>query len=145
MRVIVQRVEDAKCVVDGNITGKIKEGLLLLVGFTEGDDSSKISELAKKIVNLRIIDDSDGIMNKSILDTNQSVLSISQFTLYADTKKGNRPSYVKAMKSDEAIILYNKFNDELRKYNVVVETGKFGSYMDVSISNDGPTTIWLES
>ena len=143
MRVIVQRVEYGKCTVDGNITGEINDGLLLLVGFTEGDDSSKIGEMAKKIVNLRIMDDDDGVMNKSILDTNGSILSISQFTLYADTKKGNRPSYINAMKGDKAILLYDEFNNELRKY-VNVEIGKFGADMHIEAHLSGPVTITLE-
>ena len=143
MRVIVQRGEYGKCTVDGNITGEINDGLLLLVGFTEGDDSSKIVEMAKKIVNLRIMDDDDGVMNKSILDTNGSILSISQFTLYADTKKGNRPSYINAMKGDKAILLYDEFNNELRKY-VNVEIGKFGADMHIEAHLSGPVTITLE-
>lgn len=143
MKVVVQRVKRASVEVEKKIVGKINEGFMLLVGFTEGDDYNTILEMVKKIVNLRIMDDEDGVMNKSILDTKGSILSISQFTLYADTKKGNRPSYVNAMKGDKASPLYDLFNEELRKY-VPVETGIFGSEMLVSLDNDGPVTIILE-
>ena len=143
MKVVVQRVKRASVEVEKKIVGKINEGFMILVGFTEGDDYNTILEMVKKIVNLRIMDDEDGIMNKSILDTKGSILSISQFTLYADTKKGNRPSYVNAMKGDKASPLYDLFNEELRKY-VPVETGIFGSEMLVSLDNDGPVTIILE-
>lgn len=143
MKVVVQRVKRASVEVEKKIVGKINEGFMLLVGFTEGDDYNTILEMVKKIVNLRIMDDEDGVMNKSILDTKGSILSISQFTLYADTKKGNRPSYVNAMKGDKASPLYDLFNEELRKY-VPVETGIFGNEMLVSLDNDGPVTIILE-
>ena len=143
MRVLVQRSGESSVVVDGKTVGKIDGGLVLLVGFTEGDNMEKIQYLAKKIVNLRIFPDDNDVMNKSILDYGGGVLSISQFTLYADTKKGNRPSYVDALNGEEATILYDSFNEELRKY-VLVETGKFGADMTVNITNIGPTTIMLE-
>lgn len=143
MRVIVQRVSEASVKVDGNIVGKINDGYMLLVGFTYGDTINNILEMVKKIVNLRIMDDLNGIMNKSILDSGGSVLSISQFTLYADTKKGNRPSYINALPGEEAIKLYDQFNEELAKY-VHVEKGIFGAEMKVSLINDGPITIMLE-
>ena len=143
MRVIVQRVKEASCKVNGKITGKIDYGFMILVGFTEGDDHDTILKMVKKIVNLRIIDDENGVMNKSILDIKGSILSISQFTLYADTKKGNRPSYINAMKGEEAIKLYDEFNSELRRF-VPVETGIFGADMDISLINNGPVTIYLE-
>ena len=143
MRVLVQRSGKSSVVVDSKTVGKIDEGLVVLVGFTEGDDMSKISYLAKKIVNLRIFPDEAGVMNKSILDYGGSILSISQFTLYADTKKGNRPSYVEALNGNEASILYDSFNCELEKY-VKVEKGVFGADMIVSITHIGPTTIMLE-
>ena len=143
MRVIVQRVKEASCTVDGKITGKIKNGFMLLVGFTEGDTIDTIQKMVKKIVNLRIMDDENGVMNKSILDTGGSILSISQFTLYADTKKGNRPSYVKALNGEEAIKLYEMFNEELGKV-LHVEKGIFGADMDISLINAGPVTIMLE-
>lgn len=143
MRVIVQRVNSASVTVDEKVVGKINHGYMLLVGFTYGDTIDNILAMVKKIVNLRIMDDLDGVMNRSILDTGGEILSISQFTLYADTKKGNRPSYIEAMKGDESTILYDKFNEELAKY-VHVEKGIFGAYMKVNLENDGPTTIILE-
>ena len=143
MRVLVQRSGVASVTVDSKVIGKISDGLTVLVGFTEGDNLEKIQYLARKVVNLRIFPDENGVMNKSILDYGGSILSVSQFTLYADTSKGNRPSYIKAMKNDESIKLYDLFNEELRKY-VEVETGEFGADMIVSITNIGPTTILLE-
>ena len=143
MRVLVQRSGKSDVVVENKTTGKINNGLVLFVGFTEGDNLSTIQYLAKRVVNLRIFDDEEGVMNKSILEVGGSVLSISQFTLYADTKKGNRPSYIQAMKGEEATKLYDLFNEELRKY-VNVETGVFGADMKVNIKNDGPCTILLE-
>ena len=143
MRVLVQRSGKAKVEVDGKITGSIDRGLMLLVGFTEGDSIKEIEYLARKVVNLRIFDDENGVMNKSILDVGGSVLSVSQFTLYADTTKGNRPSYINALGGEEAIKLYEAFNKELEKY-VEVGTGVFGAEMQVSFTNDGPITIMLE-
>ena len=143
MRVLVQRTGKASVKVSNKDVGKIDHGLVLLVGFTDGDDIGKIEYLAKKVVNLRIFPDDNGVMNKSILDYGGDILSVSQFTLYASCEKGNRPSYIKAMKNDEAIELYNLFNKELEKY-VEVETGIFGADMEVSITNIGPTTILLE-
>ena len=145
MRVLVQRSLKSSVKVDNKIVGKIDKGLVLLVGFTHTDTIEDIKFLAKKVVNLRIFDDELGVMNKSISDVGGSILSISQFTLYANSEKGNRPSYIEAMKGDKAIELYNLFNDELRSYDFNVETGIFGATMEVSITNDGPTTIWLES
>ncbi|MBR3049413.1 MAG: D-tyrosyl-tRNA(Tyr) deacylase [Bacilli bacterium] len=143
MRVLVQRSNNASVVIDNKIYNKIDNGLVLLVGFTEGDDIEKIKYLARKIVNLRIFPDENDIMNKSILDYGGEVLSISQFTLYADTSKGNRPSYIKALGGEEANKLYELFNKELEKY-VKVKTGVFGADMEINISNIGPTTISLE-
>lgn len=143
MRVLVQRSGKSDVVVDGKTTGKIDDGLVLLVGFTDGDTKDEIEYLARKVVNLRIFDDEDGVMNKSILDVGGSILSISQFTLYADTKKGNRPSYVNAMRGEESTKLYDLFNEELEKY-VKVEKGIFGADMTVSITNMGPVTIMVE-
>ena len=143
MKVVVQRVKKASCKVDGKITGEIKQGLMLLVGFTNGDNAETLEKMVQKIVNLRIFDDENGIMNMSVLDVDGSILSISQFTLYAETKKGNRPSYVNAMKGEEAIKLYEMFNDELSKV-IHVETGIFGEDMDISLVNSGPVTIILE-
>ncbi len=143
MRVLVQRSGNSQVVVSDKVTGKIENGLVLLVGFTEGDNIEKIEYLARKVVNLRIFPDDNGVMNKSLLEVGGNILSISQFTLYADTKKGNRPSYVQAMNGEEAIHLYKAFNEELRKY-VEVEEGIFGEHMIVSITNIGPITILLE-
>ena len=143
MRVVVQKALNAKCVVDKKITGQIDKGLMILVGFTEGDNLEKIKYMCKKIVNLRIFDDENGIMNKSVLDEKGKVLSISQFTLYADTSKGNRPSYINALRSEEASKLYDLFNEELSNY-IDVETGAFGKDMEITFTNLGPTTIILE-
>ena len=143
MRVLVQRSGNASVSVDNKIAGSINDGLVLLVGFTEGDNIGKIQNMVKKIINLRIFPDEDDVMNKNILDFGGSILSISQFTLYGDASKGNRPSYIKALKNDEAVKLYKIFNEELSKY-IKVETGIFGADMIVNISNIGPTTIMLE-
>lgn len=145
MKALVQRSLESSVKVDNKIVGKIDKGLVLLVGFTEGDNIKDIEYIAKKVVNLRIFDDEDGVMNKSLLDSGGRILSISQFTLYADSKKGNRPSYIKALKSNEALPLYEEFNNKLKEYNVNVETGIFGADMKVNITNDGPITIILES
>lgn len=144
MRVLVQRSLNSKVTVNNQITGEIEKGLVLLVGFTEGDSKKDIDYLVNKVLNLRIFDDEKGIMNKSVLETGGQILSISQFTLYADTKKGNRPSYIQALSGDKAIKLYNLFNEELSKH-IRVETGVFGAEMTVDIQNDGPVTILLES
>lgn len=143
MRVLVQRSGKASVTVDNKVVGSIDNGLVLFVGFTDGDGLDEIKYLAKKIVNLRIFPDSDGVMNKSILDYGGKILSVSQFTLYANCNKGNRPSYIEAMNNHEAVTFYDLFNEELSKY-VEVETGEFGADMSVSITNIGPTTIWLE-
>ena len=144
MRVLVQRSGKASVVVSDKIVGSIDSGLVLLVGFTEGDTKEKIEYLAKKVVNLRIFPDENGVMNKSILDYGGDILSVSQFTLYANCDKGNRPSYIEAMKNSEAEKYYEMFNEELRKY-IKVETGVFGSDMNVNITNDGPVTIIIDS
>ncbi|MBR2833916.1 MAG: D-tyrosyl-tRNA(Tyr) deacylase [Bacilli bacterium] len=144
MKVIVQRSAKSSVSIDGKLVGKINKGLVLLVGFTAGDSIKDIEYIARKVVNLRIFDDDNGVMNKSILDTGGSILSVSQFTLYADTRKGNRPSYLKALNGEEATKLYDLFNQKLGEY-VEVETGVFGADMMVDIANDGPITIILES
>ena len=143
MKVVVQKACNAKCVVDNKVTGEIDYGLMVLVGFTEGDDIEKIKYICKKIVNLRIFEDESGIMNKSVLDEKGKILSISQFTLYGDTSKGNRPSYINALGGEKATKLYDLFNEELKKY-LDVETGIFGADMEISFTNIGPTTIILE-
>lgn len=143
MRILVQRSLNSDVIVDDSIVGKIDKGLVLFVGFTYGDTIDTIDYLIKKLLNLRIFDDENGIMNKSVLEAGGSILSISQFTLYADCKNGNRPSYTNALNSAEAVILYDEFNRRLSKY-IEVSTGKFGSDMIVSITNSGPVTIMLE-
>lgn len=145
MRILVQRSLVSNVVVEQKEVGHIEKGLVLLVGFTGTDTLEDVKTLAKKVVNLRIFDDEDGVMNRSILDVGGSILSISQFTLYADASKGNRPSYIKALGSNEAEPLYEAFNKELKTYQIPVETGIFGADMKVSIQNDGPVTIMLES
>ena len=144
MKVVVQRSLKSSVSVDNKVTGSIDYGIVLLVGFTEGDQQRDIDYIINKVINLRIFDDKEGVMNKSLLDVNGSVLSISQFTLYADTKKGRRPSYVKALNPNEATKLYDLFNKKLSQY-VNVQTGVFGADMNVSITNDGPVTIIIES
>lgn len=144
MRVVVQRCTEASVTVDNKIVGKIDNGMMILVGFTEGDDSKIIDYMVDKVINLRIFDDEAGVMNKSLIDTGGSILSVSQFTLYGDASKGRRPSYVKALSGDRAIGLYNEFNEKLEKQNIHVETGIFGAEMQVALINDGPITILLE-
>ena len=144
MRVLVQRCDKANVKVDSNIVGSINKGLMILVGFTEGDNFDTIKYMADKVVNLRVFDDENGIMNKSLLDKSFSILSVSQFTLYGDASKGRRPSYVNALNGSLAKPLYDKFNEELRKYGIKVETGIFGGDMKVELINDGPVTIMLE-
>ena len=144
MRVLVQRVKEASVEVDSKVVGEIDNGLLLFVGFTHTDTSKEIDCLVNKVINLRVFDDENGVMNKSLLDTNGSILSISQFTLYADSSKGNRPSYVNAMPGDKSIKLYEEFNSKLKEKNIHIETGIFGADMKVSLINDGPITIMLE-
>lgn len=144
MRVLVQRCDKALVKVNDNVVGSINKGLMILVGFTEGDNFDAIKYMADKVVNLRVFDDENGIMNKSLLDKSYSILSVSQFTLYGDASKGRRPSYVNALNGSLAKPLYDKFNEELRKYGVEVETGIFGADMKVELINDGPVTIMLE-
>ena len=143
MRVVVQRCSHAKVKVEEKVIGEIADGLCLLVGFTEEDTVQNIEKMVQKILKLRIFPDENGIMNKSVLDIHGSILSISQFTLYADTTKGNRPSYIKALNGKEAIKLYDLFNEKLKQH-IKVETGIFGADMQVSLTNMGPTTILLE-
>ena len=143
MKILVQRSLESSVSVNNKTVGKIDKGMVIFVGFSKTDGSSQIEYLINKILNLRIFDDENGIMNKSILDVNGKILSISQFTLYADTKKGNRPSYINSMNYADAEILYNEFNQKLSKY-ITVETGIFRSDMRVNITNDGPITIILE-
>lgn len=144
MKVLVQRSKKSSVSVKGNLVNEIDKGLVLLVGFTYNDTFDDIKKLAKKVVNLRIFDDEEGVMNRSILDVGGEILSISQFTLYANTKKGNRPSYIEALNGEEAIKLYEAFNQELNNY-INTKPGIFGAEMEVKITNDGPITIMLES
>ena len=145
MRVVIQRSGESYVDVDNKTVGKINFGFVVLVGFTHDDNIDDIKYIVKKIVNLRVFDDSNGVMNLSIKDIKGKILSISQFTLYADTKKGNRPSYINAMKSNDAKKLYEYFNEELRCNDIEVETGVFGSDMDTHINNCGPVTILIDS
>ena len=145
MKVVVQRALDASVEVDKKVIGEIKKGLMLLVGFTEGDNKETIVKMINKIINLRIFDDENGVMNKSLLDTKGSILSISQFTLYADTRKGRSPSYLNSLRGEEATKLYDEFNQMLKDNNIKVETGQFGADMKVRFTNDGPVTIILDS
>lgn len=143
MRVLVQRCKNGFCSIRGEKVASIDKGLVLLVGFTDGDSKDSIDWMVNKICNLRIFPDSDGVMNLSILDVEEKILSISQFTLYADTKKGNRPSYIKAMNGAKAKLLYDYFNKKLRE-KVSLATGVFGEDMEIGLVNMGPTTILLE-
>lgn len=144
MRVVVQRSKNSKVTIDGKVNGQIDHGYVLLVGFTEGDNEQIIDKMINKIVNLRIFEDEKEKMNLSILDTKGSILSISQFTLYANCTEGRRPSFVEAMNPTEASRLYDVFNEKLREF-LHVETGIFGADMKVEIYNDGPVTICLDS
>ncbi len=145
MRAVVQRVKNASVEVSGNIIASIDRGILLLLGVKAGDTEEDFSYIFRKVLNLRIFDDENGIMNKSILDLNLNLLVVSQFTLYGDGRKGNRPSYVQAAKSEEATYFYEKFIEEAKKENIKTEHGKFGADMDVKLINDGPVTILLDS
>lgn len=145
MRVVVQRVSEASVKVNGEIVGKIDSGLLLLVGIDENDEKSDADWLVQKILNLRIFGDDDGKLNLSVLDIKGEILSISQFTLIADYKKGNRPSFIKAAKPDQAVPLFDYFKNELKKFQLKIECGIFGADMKVSLINDGPVTIIMDS
>jgi len=144
MKVVIQRVIDAKVTVDEKILGQIDQGFCLLVAFADGDTDETIEYMARKIANMRIFSDSDDKMNLSIKDVEGQILSISQFTLYADTKHGNRPSFTGAGNFETSSKKYNQFNDELRSHGLNVETGEFGADMQVSLTNDGPVTILME-
>ncbi len=142
MRVVIQRSKASSVMVDKKVVGSIKSGLVLLVAFTEGDTIKEIDYMINKIINMRIF---DGTPEQSLLETGGEILAISQFTLYADATKGRRPSYFKALKSEEADKLYNLFVQRLKETNIKVETGIFGADMEVNIVNDGPCTIILDS
>ena len=144
MKVLVQRSKNSKVTIDGKVNGQIDHGYVLLVGFTNGDNESIIDKMINKILNLRIFEDENEKMNLSILDTKGSILSISQFTLYANAKEGRRPSFTNALNPTDASKLYDIFNDKLRS-QIHTETGIFGADMKVEIYNDGPVTIMLDS
>ncbi len=143
MKVVVQRVKKASVKVKEKTVGKINTGFMLLVGFTEGDNIDTVNKMASKILKLRIMDDEEGKINNSLDFNKDAILSISQFTLYGDTNKGNRPSFVNAMKGDKASKLYDEFNNILSK-SIKVEKGIFGADMEVSLINDGPITLVIE-
>ncbi len=144
MKVVIQRCKFGSVWVDNKLINKIDNGFVILVGFTHTDTEEDIDYIVKKIINLRVFDDEFGVMNKSIMDTGGSILSISQFTLYGNTKKGNRPSYIDALGGDEAIKLYELFNSKLNE-SVKTYPGVFGADMKVNILNDGPVTILIDS
>lgn len=146
MKVVLQRVAEASVMVDGNITGQIEKGILVLVGIEDEDTEDDIQWLCKKVANLRIFNDENGVMNLSVKDIAGKLLIISQFTLHASTKKGNRPSYIKASKPDFAVPMYEKFVKTMEVLSgLEVETGVFGADMKVSLLNDGPVTIIIDS
>jgi D-aminoacyl-tRNA deacylase len=145
MRVVVQRSKEASVTVEQNITGQITKGLVLLVGVTHDDTKADAEFAADKVANLRIFEDSNGKMNHSLLDVGGEILSISQFTLYGDCKKGRRPNFMDAARPEHAIEIYETFNACLRDKGIKVETGIFGAMMEVSLINDGPVTLIVES
>ncbi|MCF1782904.1 D-aminoacyl-tRNA deacylase [Lactobacillus mulieris] len=144
MRVVIQRVNHAQVKIDDEIVGKIKRGFLLLVGIGQEDNEEVIAKTAKKIAKMRIFEDEEGKTNLSLADVKAQILSVSQFTLLADTKKGNRPSFVNAMRPPKADELWQDFNQELKQLGFHVETGHFGADMKVELENDGPFTIVLD-
>lgn len=146
MRILIQRVKKASVTIDNEIKSLINSGLLVFIGICDEDSTEDIEWLTKKIANIRLFDDENGVMNKSILDTNGDILAVSQFTLMASTKKGNRPSYIKAAKPEISIPLYEAFCKELEKaVNKPIKTGIFGADMKVELINDGPVTIFIDS
>lgn len=145
MRVVLQRVSHASVTVEEKVIGKIQRGFLLLVGVTHDDAKEDMEYLVRKIVQMRIFEDEEGKLNRSIQDIGGEILSVSQFTLYADTKKGNRPSFSKAAPGDVAIEMFEQFNGLLRETGIPVETGQFGADMKVELLNDGPVTILLDT
>jgi D-tyrosyl-tRNA(Tyr) deacylase len=146
MRAVIQRVSQASVTIGAEITGQIGQGLLVLLGIVENDTESDIEWLCSKIINLRIFDDEQGVMNKSVLNIGGDILVVSQFTLFASTKKGNRPSYIRAAKPETAIPLYDRFIRQLEQFlEKPVYTGKFGAMMQVGLVNDGPVTIIIDT
>jgi len=145
MRIVIQRSKEAKVTVAGEVVGEISSGLVLLVGIAQDDTEKEAEYLADKIAHLRIFEDEEGKMNHSVLETDGQILSISQFTLYGDCRKGRRPNFMAAARPEKAEPLYHFFNEKLREKGLVVATGKFGAMMDVSLINDGPVTLIVES
>ncbi len=145
MRAVVQRVNEASVVVDGTITGEIESGILLLLGIEVEDSEEDFQYIFRKVLNLRIFDDENGVMNKSLLDVDGELLVVSQFTLYGDAKKGNRPSYIRAAKHEKSTYFYEKFIEDAKKEVKKVESGVFGADMKVHLVNNGPVTILLDS
>lgn len=145
MKVVIQRSKQASVTVDGNVTGAIDKGYVLLVGITHTDTAEDIAYCAKKVAELRLWEDEEGKMNRSILEVGGAILSVSQFTLYAETKKGRRPSFTTAARPEQAKPMWDAFNDALRQFGLHVETGIFGAMMDVALINDGPVTIIVDS
>lgn len=145
MKVVIQRSKQASVTVEGTVTGAIDKGYVLLVGITHTDTAEDIAYCAKKVAELRLWEDEEGKMNHSILETGGDILSVSQFTLYGETKKGRRPSFTGAARPEQAKPLWEAFNEALRVYGLHVETGVFGAMMDVALINDGPVTIIVDS
>jgi D-aminoacyl-tRNA deacylase len=145
MRVVVQRSKEAKVTVEGKVTGSITKGFVVLVGVTHDDQEKDAAFLAEKVANLRVFEDENGKMNLSLLDVAGEILSVSQFTLYGDCRKGRRPNFMEAARPDHANEIYELFNSKLREKGVKVETGVFGAMMDVQLTNDGPVTLIIDS
>lgn len=145
MRGVVQRVKRGSVSVDGKVISKIDKGIMLLLGIEVNDDENDLEYIIKKVSKLRIFDDEEGVMNKSLLDYGLEILVVSQFTLYGDARKGNRPSYIRSAKFDDGIVLYEKFIEEMKKLGIKVFVGEYGADMDVELINDGPVTILLDS
>lgn len=145
MKIVVQRSRNASVKVEGNLVGEISHGFVLLVGVTHEDTIEDAAYLADKVANLRVFEDENGKMNLSLIDVGGEILSVSQFTLYGDCRKGRRPNFMDAAKPDHALKIYEQFNSYLREQGIKVETGEFGAMMDVQLINDGPVTLILTS
>lgn len=145
MRSVVQRVKHARVTVDNEVIGQIEQGIMLLIGIEDNDDEKDLEYMTDKVINLRIFEDEEGKMNKSLNDVNGSILVVSQFTLHGDARRGRRPSFIAAARPEKAIPLYEEFIKRLRKNGIRTQTGEFGADMEVLICNDGPVTILLDS
>ncbi|MBM7688795.1 D-tyrosyl-tRNA(Tyr) deacylase [Enterococcus ureilyticus] len=145
MRAVIQRVTQAEVTIDQKSVGKINQGFMILLGIHESDSAEDVAYLVRKISKLRVFEDEAGKMNLSIQEVQGSILSVSQFTLYADTKKGNRPSFIEAARPERAIPLYELFNKQFKELDIPIETGEFGADMAVSLTNDGPVTIMIDT